>query len=299
MNNRQVYSNGSNIRGAELREIKTKASAILYIPIYKGKFFWNSKQVLFNSLPTELVDLTTRIYFLGLIEGKEIWCIDFSEIAYELLTEYFKSSELSCVRSFYHQLPPTEASLLGYAKGLANWHNTHQFCGSCGSKTSIQEKGHKRTCENKVCGVFHFPRIDPAVIVLIEYKPKGKAPLCLLNIKKKEYGAMCSLFSGFSEIGESLEDTVVREMKEEVNVSVFNLKYMASQPWSFPASLMVGFKAEVDNISFTIDNKEIKEAKWFSVDEIKQLVKENKLVISKEDSISNYMIRKWLKENSY
>jgi NAD+ diphosphatase len=94
-----------------------------------------------------------------------------------------------------------------------NWNGTHQFCNNCGSKTTAKEKGHRRKCQNNLCERFQFPRIDPAVIVLIEYKPKNQPPLCLLNMNKNEYGYMCSLFSGFSEIGESLEDTVKREMK--------------------------------------------------------------------------------------
>ena len=108
---------------------------------------------------------------------------------------------------------------------------------------------------------------------------------------------MCSLFSGFSEIGESLEDTVKREMKEEVNVTVNNIKYITSQPWSFPASMMVGFTAETKSKEFSIDDKEIKEARWFSAKEINQMVQDKKLVISKKDSISNFLIELWVKKN--
>lgn len=296
----QIYSNNHFDRAVELRDNDTKPLEICFIPIFNGHFFINTSlkiNALMRNIPLELISLSNKKYFLGILGIKEIWCIDLSEIEYSIISNFLTNSTLSCVRDFFHLITEKEASLLAYAKGILHWNNTHQFCNNCGSRTIIEEKGHRRKCINNHCNLLHFPRINPAVIVLIEYKQDNLPTLCLLNMHKKEYGYMCSLFSGFSEIGESLEDTVKREMKEEVNVIVNNIKYIASQPWSFPSALMLGFKAETKNKEFTIDNNEIKEANWFSANEINQMVEEKKLIISRKDSISNYMIEMWVTQN--
>jgi NAD+ diphosphatase len=299
MNKNQIYSNNYFDRAGEFRETITNPKNIIFIPIFNEKFFISevSNSVIMNT-PFELLQLSDRKFFLGLINDIEVWCVDLSHIKYEIIIKYIGQSKLNCVRDIFHLVNDTDASLLAYAKGITNWNLSHQFCSKCGSKNSMEEKGHRQKCQNLLCETIHFPRIDPAVIVLIEYKQKNKPALCLLNMHKKEYGYMCSLFSGFSEIGESLEDTVKREMKEEINITVNNIKYIASQPWSFPSSIMLGFTAETNSKKFNIDNKEIKEANWFSAIEINQMVKEKKLVISKRDSISNYMIEMWVKQNS-
>ena len=299
MNKNQIYSNNDFNRAAILRDTVTNPKKISFIPIFNENFFISEvNNAVIMDTPYELLSHSDRKFFLGLINDIEVWCIDLSNIEYTIIIEFIGQSKLNCVRDIFHQVNDTDASLLAYAKGIINWNLSNQFCSKCGSKNSIEEKGHRLKCQNHLCGTYHFPRIDPAVIVLIEYKQKNKPTLCLLNMHKKEYGYMCSLFSGFSEIGETLEDTVKREMKEEVDVTVNNIKYIASQPWSFPSSLMLGFTAETNSKKFNIDNNEIKEANWFSALEINQMVKEKKLVISKRDSISNYMIEMWVKQNS-
>lgn len=301
MNRIQVYSNTDFNRAVELREIVTDSPNTLFIPVFKKQFFLTKSEkinfVLMDT-PSELATLSNKKYFLGLINNKEIWCVDLSEIDYSIVSKYIPNSISLCIRDIFHQIKDKDTSILAYAKGIVHWNDTHQFCNNCGSRTIVEEKGHRRKCINKLCETFHFPRINPAVIVLIEYKQINQPPLCLLNMHKEEHGYMCSLFSGFSEIGESLEDTVIREMKEEVNVKVNNITYTASQPWSFPSSMMLGFTAETKSKEFDIDNKEIKKAQWFSAIEINKMVQAKKLLISKKDSISNYIIEQWIKQNS-
>lgn len=301
MSDVQFYSNRGFNRAVELRAVNSRPSEMVCIPIFEGNFFITTargNKDIRKSVPLELSALSDRKYFLGLLNEKEIWCIDLSELEFSIVEEFLPHSQLSSVRDCLPFINEQEAALLAYAQGLSTWNKTHQFCGSCGSRTIIEEKGHRRKCVNSLCNALHFPRIDPAVIVLIEYQSDDSAPLCLLNMHKIENGYRCSLFSGFSEIGESLEDTVIREMKEEINVTVNNIKYIASQPWPFPATIMVGFSAQTKSKTFKVDNQEIKEAQWFSAAEIKALVKQKQLIIAAEDSISNYLITSWLKENS-
>ena len=301
MSDVQFYSNSAFNRAVELREVNPIPSEVSYIPIFEGNFFVTTargNKDIQKRVPLALSALSDKKYFLGLLNEKEIWCIDLSELEFSTVCEFLPHSQLSSVRACFSFVNEQEGALLAYAQGLSTWNKTHQFCGSCGSVTVIEEKGHRRKCVNGRCNTLHFPRIDPAVIVLIEYQSDDSPPLCLLNMHKIEHGYRCSLFSGFSEIGESLEDTVIREMKEEVNVTVNNIQYLASQPWPFPATIMVGFSATTKSKTFKVDNQEIKEAQWFSAAEITALVKQNKLIISAEDSISNYLITSWLKENS-
>ena len=301
MSDVQFYSSSDFNRAVELREVNPIPSEVSYIPIFEGNFFITTargNKEIQKSVPLELSALSDKKYFLGLLNEEEIWCIDLSELEFSKVCKFLPHSQLSSVRDCFSFINEQEAALLAYAEGLSTWNKTHQFCSRCGSTTVIEEKGHRRKCVNVRCNALHFPRIDPAVIVLIEYQSDDSPPLCLLNMHKIEAGYRCSLFSGFSEIGESLEDTVIREMKEEVNVTVNNIKYVASQPWPFPATIMFGFSAKTRSKTFKVDNQEIKEAQWFSAAEIKALVKQKKLIIAAEDSISNYLITSWLKENS-
>src|SRR5690606_14980610 len=121
--------------------------------------------------------------------------------------------------------------------GLAYWHARHRFCGVCGAPTVCQQGGHQRRCTG--CGAVHFPRTDPAVIVLVT-----RGERCLLGRSARFPHGMYSTLAGFVEPGESLEETVAREVFEEAGVRVGPPRYRSSQPWPFPASLMVGFRAE-------------------------------------------------------
>ena len=129
-----------------------------------------------------------------------------------------------------------DASFLALTNGMFFWHNTHQFCGSCGFKNKSREGGFVKICSNYKCGKSHFPRTDPAIITLISFKDK-----ILLGRSPRFPEGMYSTLAGFVEPGESLEQALEREVFEEVGVKVRNIKYFDSQPWPFPASLMLGF----------------------------------------------------------
>ena len=133
-------------------------------------------------------------------------------------------------------LPAGEAGMLAYARGLAHWHRGHRFCGWCGTETLVTQAGHARLCPN--CGRQHFPRTDPAVIVLVTHGDR-----CLLGRSPRFPPGMYSTLAGFVEPGELLEQTLRREVFEEVGVTIDDMAYRASQPWPFPQSLMLGFRA--------------------------------------------------------
>ena len=140
---------------------------------------------------------------------------------------------------------------------LITWHNNNKYCGRCGSKTELKKDERAIVCPE--CNLVAFPKISPAIIVAITCNNK------ILLAKGKNYkGDFYALIAGFVDVGESIEETVVREVKEEVGLDIKNLKYYKSQPWPFSSSLMLGFTAEADDTSqIIIDEKEIKEAGWF------------------------------------
>lgn len=141
---------------------------------------------------------------------------------------------------------------------LVNWYNTNKYCGRCGSLTELKKDERAIVCPD--CNLVIYPKISPAIIVAITCNNK------ILLAKGNNYkGDFYALIAGYVDIGESIEETVVREVKEEVGLDIKNLKYYKSQPWPFSGSLMLGFTAEADDTQqITIDEKEIKEAGWFS-----------------------------------
>lgn len=166
--------------------------------------------------------------------------------------------------------------LAGTANQLIHWNRMNQFCGNCGNKTIRKTEVRAKECPN--CGNIIYPRISPATITAIT---KGNEILLAHNrsFKRKFY----SLVAGFVEAGETLEQCVRREIMEEVGIKVKNIRYLNSQPWPFPDSLMMAFTAEYDSGEIAVDNEEIDEASWFSPDQLPE--------IPNEDSIAGKIIR--------
>src|SRR5262249_49094954 len=131
-----------------------------------------------------------------------------------------------------------EGSLLAYARGITYWHQRHRFCGVCGAPTRSRDAGHVRVCLNETCKTQHFPRTDPAVIMLVHDGDR-----CLLGRQSVWPTGMHSTLAGFVEPGESLEEAVAREVREETAIEVTDVAYHSSQPWPFPSSVMLGFHA--------------------------------------------------------
>ena len=152
-------------------------------------------------------------------------------------------------------MPAEDAALWGTARSLIEWHNRHRFCSNCGSATTLFRAGWGRRCG--VCHAEHYPRVDPVVIMLAEHEGR-----VLLGRQPQYPPGRYSALAGFVEPGESIEEAVARELREEAGIEVANVRYVASQPWPFPGSLMIACIAEARSHALTIDFTELEDAKW-------------------------------------
>ena len=199
------------------------------------------------------------------------------------------------LRRFGAILPAAEASALAYARGMVHWHRRHRHCGTCGSPTLDAEGGHLRVCAAAGCGAQHFPRTDPAVIMLVT-RPGPAGGACLLARQSRWPKGMMSTLAGFVEPGENLEEAVIREVAEETDVRVGAVRYRGSQPWPFPSSLMIGFRAEADpEAQIVFDHQELETAGWFTRAELEGF-EDRGLFLPRADSIARRLVDEWIAE---
>jgi NAD+ diphosphatase len=171
---------------------------------------------------------------------------------------------LSGLRSLFQRLPEPMLSLAARAFQVVEWDRTHRYCGRCGNPTNDKEGERAKRCP--VCGYVAYPRISPAMMVLVT---RGRC--VLLARANRSPGAMYSALAGFVESGETVEDCIHREVREEVGIEVGDLRYFASQPWSFPHSLMIAYNAQYAGGELRPDPSEIADVRWFGVDELPEL----------------------------
>ena len=190
------------------------------------------------------------------------------------------------------RLNPQDGALLAYARGLTYWHRRHRHCGDCGNPNAVHHAGHMLQCTDASCGARTFPRTDPAVIVLVEFAG-GPAPCCLLGRSPGWPPRTYSALAGFVEPGESLEDAVLREVREESGVSVTDVRYHSSQPWPFPASLMLGFQARALGRSIELDRQELEDARWFTRAELVADLNAGRIELPRCVSIAYRLVEDW------
>jgi NAD+ diphosphatase len=184
-------------------------------------------------------------------------------------------------------LTDRDAGLMTHAVALANWHAVAGFCSRCGAPTKPEMAGHSRRCT--VDGSEHFPRCDPAVIMLVT-DPDDR---CLLARNAQWPPRRVSVLAGFVEPGESAEQAVAREVHEETGVIVSTVTYAASQPWPMPHNLMLGFRASATGTEITADGEEIAEARWYSRDDLRAALLSRALIMPPSLSISRWLIESW------
>ncbi len=185
-----------------------------------------------------------------------------------------------------------DGGLMAYARAMVRWHQQNTYCGVCGARTVMLEAGFLRRCTDAECGQQHFPRTDPAIIVLVTHGDRA-----LLGRQAKWDATWYSVLAGFVEPGESLEQAVRREVKEEAGITVSDVRYDSSQPWPFPSSLMIGFTAEALDGEILIGDDELEDARWFTRAEIDAAVKAGDLRLSPRTSISRHLIESWRKQS--
>jgi NAD+ diphosphatase len=185
-------------------------------------------------------------------------------------------------------LSDRDVGLMTHAVALANWHAVHTHCPRCGAVTVPEQAGHSRRCP--VDGSEHFPRLDPAVIMLVT-DPDDR---CLLARNAQWPERRVSILAGFVEPGESAEQAVAREVLEETGISVTGARYVGSQPWPMPHSLMLGFRARATgSLRIVVDSDEIAEARWFSRDELRASVASGEIRLPPPVSIAHRIIESW------
>jgi NAD+ diphosphatase len=224
---------------------------------------------LFGAADIESFDNSRQTIFLGLqADDNPVFARSFDK---ELLEKLAGRPDIEAIdlRSIALRglVPADILGELGTAKEVLDWHRRHRFCAFCGQETQATAGGWRRDCGN--CGTQHFPRVDPVVIMLAIDGDR-----CLMGRQTRFPDKMYSALAGFLEPGETIEDAVRREIREEAGIACSHVRYFASQPWPFPSSLMIGCYARAIGNTITFDQKELEHARWFSRAEVVQMLAE-------------------------
>jgi NAD+ diphosphatase len=197
------------------------------------------------------------------------------------------------LRSLMTELDPADAALAAYAVGMVGWHRVHRHCGRCGHATEVEQGGHRRRCPN--CGLQQFPRTDPAVTMLVQSQDR-----CLLSRRHGAPPNRWSALAGFVEPGETPEEAVVREAREETGVAITSAEYVTSQPWPFPAALMIGFWAFTDPDAAgdpEPEPGELVDARWWDRAELADALRHDRVGLPPPGTIGNFLISTWLADD--
>jgi len=231
------------------------------------------------------LDSIDSMCFLGVYDQIPYFATDISSD--ELATNLSQQTNalFQNLRSVLSLLDHYDSQILTLARFMTFWHSRNQYCGKCGHKTKRSAAGHVRICQNEECKEYHFPSMDPAIIVLV-----SSGERCLLGRKKEWPDGMYSTLAGFVEPGETIEEAVIREIQEEAGIDVDHIEYQHSQSWLFPSSLMLGFTAEAKEEEIIVDKDELEDARWFTRHELKA----NPQILPTSVSISYKLIIEWL-----
>jgi len=201
---------------------------------------------------------------LGVLEERACFAVDVSGRGEPAAEIGLGDVSFPDLRGIASTLPGGEAAIAAHARHLVDWHGRHRFCSVCGRASEPRDGGYVRHCTSSECNAEHFPRTDPVAIMLVI-----RGDRCLLGRQAKWPAPFFSALAGFVEPGETLEEAVRREVKEEAGVEVGRVSYHSSQPWPFPASLMLGCLAEGASEEIVVDRAELEDARWFSRDQVR------------------------------
>lgn len=228
----------------------------------------------------------SELVFLGLRDGKGC----FAEVAAKLIGSVAPANPR--LWAAMSALDPEELATYGAARSLVDWHARHRFCARCGAPTRLAKGGWQRNCTNDACKGEHFPRVDPVTIMLVEHSGR-----LLLGRQQRFPPRRFSALAGFVEPGESIEEAVAREVLEEAGVRVTSVSYIASQPWPFPSSLMMGCHAVAADDALTIDTTELEEADWFTREEVAAAMaggEGGRFLAPPPQAIAHHLLKWWL-----
>jgi NAD+ diphosphatase len=264
-----------------------------FIPVWRSNNLFAAGEVANSVLlpPSDVQDLIHRtelIVLLGLSDDRAYFAVDVPAEGNLPPAGLAAFGQFRDLRRMADSLSEADCALLAYAKAMVHWHHHNRFCGSCGSPTTSSDAGHVRVCTDEACGRLHFPRLDPAIIVLVTSGDR-----CLLGRKPDWAPGRYSTIAGFVEPGESLERAVIREVQEETGVKVKEVRYFASQPWPFPSSLMLGFHARAGSEAIRIGEDELEDARWFTREEMRDGLRQGTLKLPFQLSISFHLIESW------
>lgn len=227
---------------------------------------WQGPQPLFEAAALPGQGHHSEEIFLGLEEGAARFAVAVDPSQDEALKADTNLLLIGLrALAFEGMVSPAHLGAIAQGKAMLHWHATHRHCACCGAPTGVADAGYKRECPS--CGALHFPRTDPVVIMLSVRGDKA-----LLGRSPKFPPGWYSTLAGFVEPGETIEDAVRRETMEEAGIRTGRVSLMANQPWPFPASLMIGAYAEALSEEITIDATELEDCRWFSREEIKQML---------------------------
>jgi NAD+ diphosphatase len=269
------------------------APATLWLPVWRGRNLMQgveagAPEAVFLSVDAATMrEAAAPWALLGLLRGSAVFAVDLSESEDPAPLLPPGAGVFADLRPAAGLLPAGEAAILAHARGLMHWRTTHRFCPNCGAPSEPRSAGNVLLCP--ACGTQNFPRTDPAVIMLVT---RGDHAL-LGHSQRFPTSTMYSTLAGFVEPGESLEEAVAREVFEETGVRVGRVSYHSSQPWPFPASIMLGFHAEATTEAITIDPAELIDARWFSRAQIRA-PEEHGFSIPRRDSIASRLIEDWV-----
>ena len=284
-------------RSSELRLDKQglaeswKSAKIIHVA--RQRFLTDGSKLIFLSAD-QIVTLDKKFteglkIFLGIANGVPYfaYCTDLSEFELTSFDEGGDRNYLT-LREVDGIFNDFEVAICMHAQSVSNWHHAHPKCAKCGKDTKPEKGGSIRLCES--CGTEHFPRVDPAIIVLL----RDRQDRIILGRQKVWPAKRFSCFAGFVEPGESFEQTVIREVLEEAGVSVSEIKYLTSQPWPFPASLMISFEAVTDTPELVKpDGEEIEAIKVLSREQFEAELASEELLLPPKVSVARKMIEAW------
>jgi len=263
----------------QLKKIKT----CHYVPVFEGKHLFLNKEDPFH-IAHESIGQPEKESFLGILHD-ELWfsCgLDKTE-ADGLEQQY--NGHFESVRDYAMSLNEDLGHIALYSRGLDIWQRQKKYCSICGELNQIESVGHKMLCSN---GHAQWPRIEPAIIVLVT-----RGDRCLLGRKHSWASGVYSTLAGFVEAGETIEDAVHREVYEESNIRIKNVRYFGSQPWPFPASLMLAFQAEGISEDIRLDD-EMEDVRWFSRQELIDCQRDGSIILAPRFTVANNLITQFV-----